>query len=105
MSPEARDDLIAIEKYIAENTGSAEAAKKVVNKIIKNIRRLEAFAGIGAPLSSIIDMATDYRFLVCDNYIAFYRVESEFVSNKIAVYIDRILYKKRDYISILFGEK
>ena len=105
MSPEARNDLIEIEKYITENIGSPEAAKNTVNKVIKNIRKLESFAGIGAPLSSIVDITTDYRYLVCENYLAFYRVESEFGSDKIAVYIDRILYKKRDYINILFGEK
>ena len=105
MSPEARNDLVEIKRYITENIGSAEAAKNTIDKIIKTIGKLENFPGIGAPLSSIVDIATDYRYLICDNYLAFYRVESEFGSNRIVVYIDRIIYKKRDYISILFGEK
>jgi plasmid stabilization system protein ParE len=105
LSPEARNDLIDIEKYITDSIGSPAAAKSTLSKIIKTIRKLENFANIGAPLSSIVDIATDYRYLVCENYIAFYRVESEFGTNKIVVYIDRILYKKRDYINILFGKK
>ena len=36
LSPEARNDLKEIEKYIAEDMGNPEAAKNTVNKIIKN---------------------------------------------------------------------
>jgi prevent-host-death family protein len=40
----------------------------------------------------------DYRFLVCGSYLAFYHTLAK------KVYIDRILYGKRDYIKILFGD-
>ena len=52
---------------------------------------------MGPSLSSIVDIDTDYRFLVCGKYLTFYRYENDIV------YIDRIIYGKRDYISILFG--
>jgi plasmid stabilization system protein ParE len=52
----------------------------------------------GAPLSSIYDIATDYRFLVCGIYIVFYRPQGD------AVLIDRILYGRRDYLAVLFGD-
>lgn len=58
---------------------------------------LADFPLIGTPLSSIYETSEDSRFLVCGNYLAFYRV----IEN--TVLIDRILYGKRDYISILFG--
>ena len=62
------------------------------------ICKLADFPLIGAPLSSIYEIDSDYRFLVCGNYLAFYRPqESE-------VLIDRILYGRRDYLVILFGD-
>lgn len=62
------------------------------------IDELENFSEIGAPLSSVADVESDYRFLVSGNYIAFYRV---FMQN---IYIDRILYGRRDYLRILFPD-
>ena len=53
---------------------------------------------MGASLSSVIDIETDYRYLVCGKYLAFYRVVND------TVYIDRIIHSKRDYISILFDD-
>ena len=44
-------------------------------------------------------MKTDYYFLVVKNYLVFYR----FLNN--VVYIDRVLYSKREYLKILFGIK
>ena len=98
ISPEARKDLSEIKEYISENLGSPQSAQNTVGKVMSKLRELEAFSGIGTPLSSIIDIETDYRFLVCENYLAFYRTE------KNMVYVDRIIYKKRNYIGILFGE-
>ena len=51
----------------------------------------------GPPLSSIMDIENDYRFITSGNYISFYRVCGS------EVYIDRILYALRDYMRILFG--
>ena len=97
-TPEAEDDLAGIKEYISEQLGSPIAAINTVTKITKRIRELEQFPEIGAPLSSIIDIVTDYRFLVCANYLAFYRLDEN------DVYIIRILYGRRDYTAILFGE-
>ena len=54
--------------------------------------------GIGTALSSKVPFDTDYRFLVCGNYLAFYRYKDAIV------YVDRILYGRRDYVKILFPE-
>jgi len=97
-TPEAEDDLAIIKEYISEKLGSPVAALNTVTKISNKIRKLEQFPEMGAPLSSIINIITDYRFLVCANYLAFYRIEGN------DVYIIRILYGRRDYVTILFGE-
>ena len=53
---------------------------------------------IGASLSSITDVESDYRFLATGNYLTFYRVYGN------DVYVDRVLYGRRDYLRILFGD-
>ena len=89
-------DLEQIGDHIAEQLKNPQAALNTVNKIQSAIDKLADYSLIGAPLSSVYD--TDYRFLVCGNYLAFYRArESE-------VLIDRILYGRQDYIVILFGD-
>ena len=40
-----------------------------------------------------------YRYLICGNYMVFYRFRDR------TVFIDRILYGGRDYLSILFGDE
>jgi len=97
-APEAKNDLVDIKKYISDELMSPEAAQNVVGKITKRLRRLEQFAEIGTPLSSIFHVETDYRFLVCDNYLAFYRVEKNIIN------IIRVLHSKRNYITTLFGD-
>jgi len=96
MSKEAESDLVQIGDYISEELNSPQAALNTLMGIKTSIDKLEDFPLIGAPLSSIFEIDTDYRFLVCGNYLAFYRTD------EIDVYIDRIIYGKRNYISILF---
>ena len=95
-SHESSVDLVEIEKYITEDLDSPRAAKSTIAKIVKKIRQLESFAELGAPLSSIVDIETDYRFLVSGNYLSFYRIDGK------NIYIIRIIYGRRDYISMLF---
>ena len=47
-------------------------------------------------MSSIAEVESDYRVLVTGSYLTFYRVRGN------EVYIDRVLYGRRDYLRILF---
>lgn len=96
-SPEAINDLQQIKNYITNELCNEQAAVSTLNKIMKHIHILENFAESGAMLSSVVNIDTDYRFLVCGNYTAFYRVDSE------TVYIVRVIYGRRDFMRILFG--
>lgn len=91
-------DLEEIGDYIAETLKSPLAALNTVGRIQDAIDNLADFPLSGAPLSSIAPIDTDYRFLVCGNYLAFYRAGED------SVYIDRVLYGRRDYISLLFHD-
>jgi len=95
-SPSAQQDLEQIGDYIKLELCSPAAALNTVNSIQDSIDSLSAFPLLGAHQSSIVDVDTDYRFLVCGNYLAFYRTD------EITVCIDRIIYGKRDYMTILF---
>lgn len=97
-SPEALNDLNEIWAYIENELQNPAAAQKTVLSILDTIEKLRDFAEIGAQLSSITAIESDYRFLVCGKYIAFYRVEGKRVS------IDRVLFGRRDYMRILFGD-
>ena len=110
LSDEAQADLAGIksyiaknlenpsESYIAKNLENPSAAISTVRNITKDIRRLREHSLIGASLSSIADVESDYRFLVTGSYLTFYRV----LDND--VYVDRVLYGRRDYLRILFGD-
>ncbi len=96
LSFDAKNDLKDIKKYISNDLDNDIAASNTISRITKNIRRLEEQPLIGTPLSSVIEFDTNYRFLVCGNYIVFYRIENN------TVFVSRIIYGRRDYMKILF---
>ena len=98
ISPQAQKDLLDIKEYITEELGNPTAALNVLEKITKRIRELSDYPELGVSLDSIIEIKTDYRFLVCGNYTAFYRYSEN------TVYVNRVLYGRRDFIKVLFGE-
>ncbi len=97
-SPQAISDLQQTKAYITTELCSEQAAVNTIAKITKRIRMLADFPASGAPLSSVVGFETDYLFLVCGNYTAFYRIENQ------AVHIVRVLYGRRNFMQILFGE-
>ena len=98
-TPNALEDLKEIKQYITDELCSVESAINTVGKITKRIRQLVDFPESGAPLSSIINLDVPYRFLVCGNYTAFYKVDNE------EVHIIRVLYARRNFMQILFGRE
>lgn len=95
---EACRDLDDIWDYIVTDLCNASAAERVVNDILDVVEQLENFSEMGALLASIANVDSDYRFIVSGNYLIFYRVSG------MDVYVDRILYGRRDYLRILFGD-
>ncbi len=95
---ESQRDLDEIWDYIASDLQNVSAAERIVNRIMDDVDHLENHAEMGAPLSSIADIESDYRFLVTGSYLTFYRVRDN------DIYVDRVLYGRRDYLRILFGD-
>ena len=87
-SAESRRDLDDIWDYIVSELQNRVAAERVVDRILDAVERLKDFAEMGG----------DYRFLVSGNYMVFYRVNGR------DVFIDRVLYGRRDYLRVLFRD-
>ena len=98
VAPKAQGDLLEIRDYISDELQNTAAAIKAVAKITKKIRILQEHALMGAPLASVSDANSDERFLVSGSYLIFYHV------NGSDVFIDRVLYGRRDYLRVLFGD-
>ena len=98
MSGQAVKDLEKIGDYISQKFKSPKTALDIIRKIKARIDKLEDFPLIGTPLSAIVAVDTDYRFLGCGNYLAFYRMQGG------DVLIDRILHGRQDYVSLLLGD-
>ena len=99
LSHAAQKDLFEIREYIFKELDNEKAATNTLKKITTSLRHLENFAQVGALLSSICDVESGYRFLVCGKYLAFYRICED------CVMIDRIIYGKRDYLNVLFKDQ
>jgi addiction module RelE/StbE family toxin len=97
-SQESLSDLDEVWIYIAADLDNESAANRMVLRIVDTEDKLEEFPEMGAMLSTVADIVSDYRFLVCENYLVLYRVTGN------DVYVDRILYGKRDYLRVLFGD-
>jgi len=95
-SPIALLDIEQIGDYIEREYLNPVAAYNTVAKIQDSIDHLTVFPLMGVALSTTLNIITDYRLLVCGEYLAFYRTDEE------VVYIDRVLHGKRDYLAILF---
>lgn len=98
-TPEAKRDLDDIWDYIVSELQNRSAAENTVNRIMDAVDQLEAHALIGTPLSSIADVDSNYRFLISGNDMVFYR------ANGNDIYIDRVLYGRRDYMRVLFEDQ
>ena len=80
-SPGSCRDLDDILNYIVLELQNRSAAERVIDRIMDAVDQLKSFAELGTPLSSIVDVGTDYRFLVSGNYMVFYRVQDSDVQH------------------------
>ena len=93
-SPLARRDLDEIRDCISNELCNPTAAMETVNAILDEAEALEDLPLMGHAVEGLPLMADEYRFLPVRNYLVFYRVTAE------GVFVDRILYKMRDYLPL-----
>ena len=95
-TPRAMNDMMEIRRFIREDYGNPKAARRILDSIFPQCASLKQFPQSGTALSARFDVDTDVRYLVCDGYMIFYRVEGEFVS------VGAVLHGSTDYLRVLF---
>lgn len=85
-------------RYIREEYGNPKAAKRITEAILVQCADLKQFPQSGTALCARFDVDTDIRYLVCEGYMIFYRIEGEFVS------IGAVIHGRTDYLHLLFRD-
>ena len=98
LSSAAKADLQETRRYVSSVLSNPSASKQTLKRITTQLHTLEQFPEAGTPVL-IPGSPVAYRYLVCGSYMAFYHIHNE------EVIVDRVLYGRRDYLSILFGDQ
>ena len=99
VSPLARADMREIGDYISRELRNPDAALRMIRRFQDAMTPLREFPEMGSPLLIAGKQSAPYRTLVCGSYLIFYHVAAEIV------HIDRVLYGRRDYMTLLFGDQ
>ena len=92
----AKEELEEIYEYISEHLLEKVAADRLMDKIEKNILRLEQnpYSCVEVHIKPQNEV---YRKLVIDNYIALYEVDEKY--KQVVIY--RVIYGKMDYLKMM----
>lgn len=93
ITPLVIKDIKDIVDYIAEDNEAA--AKNIGNKLYDAIKSLTTLPNRGSRLNNVISANTDYRYVLCDNYMITYKVVDDWVS------VYRVFDVRRDYKGLL----
>lgn len=92
----AINDMDEIWEYIAYVLKDKVAANNTISGILDKTDLLAEQPEIGTQLFFDNNLFSGYRYVIYNNYLAFYRISSN------TVFVDRVIYGKRDYMKILF---
>ena len=99
-TPEAISDIREIKRYIGHTLRNPTATEHISKAILDACSSLKTFPKMGVSIEGRTGFETDLRMLVCENWIAIYRIESD----SDVVSIARIIDGRQDYMRILFGD-
>lgn len=77
INPVVAEDLKNIKGYIAED--NEEMAVRTIQEIYTRFEKIQQFPYMGADLSKRVSFRTDYKYVVCGNYVVLYKIGREFV--------------------------
>ena len=95
-SPLALEQLKDIQRNITNDFGE-NVSKKIITNIVRKINNLGVFENMGADVSAIYNVESEYRYIYAEKNYVFYRVEDD------GVKIVTILNEKQDFMRTLFG--
>jgi toxin ParE1/3/4 len=93
----AKQDLREIAFYIAEESKDKGIAKRFVNELREETRRLGTLPNAGALPRDRILKSLGYRYLVHKEYLTFYLVDEQ----QKKVFVMAIFNGKRDYMRVM----
>lgn len=99
-TPEAISEIQEIKRYIRNTLHNPNAAKRISGAILDACSSLKVFPEMGISVEEKTGVETDLRMLICENWAAFYRIETD----SGIVSVARIIDVRQDYMHILFGE-
>ena len=94
-SPQAQLDLDEICDYFSNELNDPDKGHGIVGDILAAVEQILGRALRYPPVGPLPFTADAYRFATVGNYLVFFRVVDA------TVYVDRILYKRRDITSLL----
>ncbi len=100
ITKKAEDDLNAAADYIEFTLLNPQAANDLLDKAVKELSNLTEMPQIHRIVDDPFLNALGIRFILVNNYIAFFLINEE----EKTVYIIRFLYGKRNWIQILKDE-
>ena len=77
INPIVAEDLKIIKEYIAED--NEEMAVKIVQEIYARFGNIQQFPYMGADLTKRVSFRTDYKYVICENYVVLYKIGKEYV--------------------------
>lgn len=98
LAQKAKDQLVEIALYIAEESGDVDMALRVVDKLEDAMRRLTEMPNRGALPRDATLRKQGHRVMVCEPYLIFYRCDNETKT----VIVTAILHSRRDYVNLIF---
>lgn len=95
--PIALKDMAEIVKYISHTLKNPEAASNLAESFIEKAESLLKFPYKNPVCQLIRPLKYEYRKILVENYIMFYKVDEE----KKLVTVARVIYAKRDFSNLL----
>ncbi len=97
-TPEAMNDLRETKGYIRKVLKNPKAATRITKAVLDACSQLKNHPQMGMSLEARTGIPSDLRYLICEKYIALYRIDGNVIS------VARILDGRQDYLRILFDE-
>lgn len=97
-TPEAKQDLLALQDYIANTLYNSPAAERIVRSITASCSKLKQYPKMGTSMKEKTGYDTDLRLTICKHHVVVYRLDNDVIS------VARILNERQDYIRVLLGD-
>ncbi|RDU24226.1 type II toxin-antitoxin system RelE/ParE family toxin [Anaerosacchariphilus polymeriproducens] len=77
INPFVAIDLKNIKDFISED--NPDAAQQTVQEIFSQFKNVQQFPSMGVDLAKRVSFKTNYKYVVCGNYVVLYKVGVEYV--------------------------